>query len=135
MATFILTDASVSVNGVDLSDHVQSVAMDTGVEAKDDTAMGDTTRSGSGGLLTWGIEVTFLQDFAAAKVDATISGLVGSTTAVIVKHTSSAVSATNPSWTGTGLVVSYNPVSGSVGDQSMATVSFSSSSPLVRAVS
>ena len=61
MATFILTDASVTVNGVDLSDHVQSVAMDTGVEVQDDTAMSDTTRSGSGGLNTWGIEVTVLQ--------------------------------------------------------------------------
>lgn len=135
MATFVLSDASVVVNSVDLSDHVQQVAIDTGVESHDDTAMGDDTRSAAGGLLTWGIEVTFLQDFASDKVDATLNGLVGSTTVVVVKPTSGAVSSTNPSWTGTALLTSYGPISGSVGDQAVAAASFASAGTLARATS
>jgi len=44
----------------------------------DDTVMGDTTRSNIAGLLNWSIDVEFLQDFASAKVDATLFALVGS---------------------------------------------------------
>ena len=40
MATFVFTDASVTINSVDLSDHVRSVTLDLSAEEQDDTAMG-----------------------------------------------------------------------------------------------
>ena len=135
MATFVFTNAYVSVNGVALSDHVKQVTVDYGAELQDDTAMGDDTRSASGGLKTWSITVEWLQDFAAAKVDATLFSIVGTAIALLVRPTGSSTSATNPEYQGTGVLESYNPLGGSVGDQAMATSTFRAAGTLVRAVS
>ena len=137
MATFVLYDAFVSIAGVDLSDHVRSVTIDAGQNMADDTAMGDAFVSNTAGLATWSVSVEFLQDYASSKVDATLEPLlgIGNTAALVVKPTSSSVSATNPSYSGTGILESYNPVGGSVGDQSMASATFQSASALTRATS
>jgi len=135
MATFVLKDASVVINSVDLSDHVRSVAINYEAEGVDDTNMSDTTRIMTGGLLNYSVEVEFSQDHAASEVDATLFALVGSTTAVVIKPTSSAVGSTNPSYSGTMLLTSYNPVSGTVGDLATASVSFVPAGALTRATS
>ncbi len=136
MATFVYTDASVVVNSVDLSDHVKSCTLNYEAEMLDDTVMGDTTRSNIAGLLNWSIDVEFLQDFAAAKVDATLFTLVGAAAfTVTVKPTSASVSATNPSFSGSAVLESYPPMSGSVGDLETASATFRSAGTLARATS
>lgn len=129
------TDGSIVVNGVNLSAWAKSIVIDTGVDKLDDTFMGDTTRSNLGGLLTWSIKVDFAQDYASSTVDPTLSPLHGTTTTVVVKPTSGAVSATNPSWTGTALVDYKQPVGGQVGELHMTSVEFSSAGTLTRATS
>ena len=116
MPTLVLDDASVVLNSVDLSDHVKSVSISYSAEMHDDTAMGDNTKSNKGGLKDWSLDVTFHQDYAASSVDATLFPLVGSTFAVVVKPTSGAVSATNPSYSATGILESYTPMGGGVGE-------------------
>lgn len=137
MATFVLYDAYVTVAGVDLSDHVRSVTVDAGQNMADDTAMGDAFVSNAAGLATWSISVEFLQDYASGKVDATLQPLlgIGTTAALVVRPTSSAVSATNPDYHGTGILESYNPIGGAVGDQAMASATFQSASALSRSTS
>lgn len=135
MATFVLTDASVTINSVDLSDHVRSVALSYEAESVDDTNMADTTRLSKGGLFSYGIDIEFSQDFASSEVDATLFSLVGSTTAVVVKPTSGSVSATNPSFSATMLVQSYSPITGSVGDLATAPLSLAPAGALTRATS
>ena len=137
MATFVLYDASVVVQSVDLSDHVRSVTIDACQNLVDDTAMGDTFQSNAAGLATWSMSIEFLQDYAASKVDATLQPRlgIGNTTTLVVKPTSGSVSSTNPSYSGTGILDSYNPVGGAVGDQAMTTASFQSASALTRATS
>jgi len=136
MATFVYTDASVTVNSVDLSDHVKSCTLNYEAEMLDDTVMGDTTRSNMAGLLNWSIDVEFLQDFASAKVDATLFSLVGAAAfTVILKPTSGSVSSTNPSFTGSAVLESYPPMTGSVGDLESVSVTFRSAGTLARATS
>ena len=136
MATFVYTDASVVVNSVDLSDHVKSCTLNYEAEMLDDTGMGDTTRSNIAGLLNWSIDVEFLQDFASAKVDATLFSLGGAAAfTVTVKPTSASVSATNPSFSGSAVLESYPPMSGSVGDLETASATFRSAGTLARATS
>ena len=137
MATFVLYDAYLSVAGVDLSDHVRSVTVDAGQNMADDTAMGDAFVSNTAGLATWSVSVELLQDYASSKVDATLEPLlgIGNTAALVVKPTSSSVSSTNPSYSGTSILESYNPIGGSVGDQAMASATFQSASALTRATS
>jgi len=135
MATVVYNDASVVLNSVDLSDHVKSVTLNYAAEMLDDTAMGDNTRSRKGGLKDWSIDISFHQDYAASEVDATLFSLVGSTFTCVLKPTIGAVSATNPSFSGTGILESYTPMSGAVGDLEEAPVSIQSASDLTRATS
>jgi hypothetical protein len=128
MATLVFTDASVKVNTVDLSDHVKQVKLNYSAELQEATAMGNTSKARKGGLKDWSIEVEFYQDYAAAKVDATIFPLVGTQTAVeLIPVKSVAVSATNPRYTGNGIVESYPPVAGGVGEMEMAPVTIQGS--------
>lgn len=126
MATYVGRDVSVVVNSVDLSNHVQSCTVDESMETQDATAMGNSARAFAGGLFADTIDITFLQDFASGSVDATIAAVFRNRTShtVVVKPTSSAVSTTNPTYTLTGLVSSYNPISGSVGDMATCDVSW-----------
>lgn len=135
MATLVLTDVSVTIAGTDLSDHVRSVTLDYNADAVEDTNMGDSTHQRIGGLKDWSVSIEFAQDYAASKVDATLFSSVGSTVSFVGKPTSGAVSATNPSFTGTALVESYQPINGSVGELATASVSLPAAGDLARATS
>jgi len=125
VAQIVLTDASVEVNSVDLSDHVTQVVLNLEVDPVEVTAMSDGAHKFTGGLTNVSATIDFQQDFDAASVDATIEPLVGTTTTVIIKPTSSAVGATNPSYTLTGTyVASHTPLNASVGDLSTTSVEF-----------
>ena len=134
MATFTFSDGYLSFAGTVISDHVKSMTLNTGIETGDKTAMGDTTRAMKMGLLTWGLAVTLHADFAAAELDALVDGLTDNEAALEVRPTSGAVSATNPKWTGTGLVTDYTPFGGSVGDTpAEASITLVPASALTRA--
>ena len=116
MAILVLKDAAVTVNSVDLSDYVASVTIDYQVEAVPADAMGNTARAFAAGLQNSTVNVTFNQDYATSQVEATIFPLVGTNTTVVVKPTSAAVSATNPSYTISGFLAASQPVNGAVGE-------------------
>ena len=134
MAKFVLTDASVTINAIDLSDHVESLTINYGAETPDQTSMQDITRRRLPGLIDWTVDLTFRSDFAAASVDATLFPLVGAAAiTLIIKPTSAAVGPTNPTFTGQVLVGTYNPLAGTVGDTSNSTTTLTGDGTLVRA--
>ena len=135
MARIVLTDVDVTVNSVSLSDHIASVTIDQSFAEVTTTAFGDAGVTRIAGLEDSSITLEFHQDFAASSVDSTISALVGSTTSVVVKPTSGAVAATNPSYTMTCLVNSWNPISGGAGDLSTVSVTWPVSGSITRAES
>jgi hypothetical protein len=130
MAIFTLTDATVIVNGVTLSDHANSVTVTDTRDSVDITAFGATSKAVTKGLGDASIQVTFFQDFAAGKVHATLQPLIGSSTGVTVevRATSGARSATNPAALMTGLLMNYNMLSGGIGEASTITAEFVNSS-------
>lgn len=131
----VLIDSSVTINNVDLSDRVKSVSLDYSVETHDNTAMGDTTRSKIAGFKNWTMTVDFMQDYAAAEVDATLFDLVGAAAfPVIVKPTSAAVAVDNPSFSGDVILENYQPLNASVGELGTVSVTFNSAGPLTRAI-
>ena len=134
MATRVLLDAYVSWATVDLSDHVRSVTLNYSAELLDDTAMGDTTRSRIGGLKDWSVDIEFFADEASGKVQATVFDDVGTTGALVIRpDNSEGVSATNPNYSGTGIVESIPLVAGGVGDIQMAPVRIVAAGALSRA--
>lgn len=135
MATFVLKDADVTVNSVNLSDWCTSVTVKVEVDDQEDTAMGDDYRSRVGGLKDWSIDLDFNADFAANAVDQTLFSLLGTSIAVTVKPTSGSTSATNPQYSGNVLVTEYSPVDGGVGDLATTSVSWPGNGALSRATS
>ena len=123
MAKFIATDYSITINGASFSSSLAAVTLDITVEEQDTTSFGSTARTRIGGLKDASISLDFHQDFGASSVDTTIFPLLGSNATVVIKPTSSTVSATNPTYTAVALVTQYQPFANSVGD--LATLSLS----------
>lgn len=135
MAVQILSDAFISIDGNDISDHVAEVQLTYESETDDDTAFGDTTRSAIGGLKNWSISLTAHQDWASSNLDSILFPLVGTTFTVILRKDSGSVSATNPNYTGTGLLTGYSPLAGAVGDLARTPINIVAAGTLSRATS
>jgi hypothetical protein len=124
MAQLVLKDADITVNGVVLSNRANSVELNYEVESVEVTAFGGN-RSFIGGLQNNTITIEFMQDFAAANVEATVFPLVGTQTSVTVRASSAATSATNPLYTVSGTFLSsHTPVSATVGELAMTSLTF-----------
>jgi hypothetical protein len=108
MATFLNNKVGFKVATVDLSSYVQSFVLNRVLDQIAITAMGDTANKYTTGLASDTITVTFLNnDIAsgAGSVRATLQAAFGTTVAFsALQDTGSAVSATNPLYTGTILV-------------------------------
>ena len=135
MAVFVLKDASLVVNSINLSAYVSSITLDYAVDAI--AADGMAATNGHvflGGLQNNSLAVTLNQDFAASTVAATLDALVGTTTTVVIKPTSAAVGATNPTYTiSNAFLAATQPVNGAVGDLAQMSVTFQGGT-LVKAV-
>ena len=120
MPKFVLTDVKTLINSLDFSDHLASVTIDLTSDEVETTAFGGSGfRTRVGGLKDGSITLSFHNDFAttgSGAVDSTIWSLFNTSATVVVTPTSSAVSPSNPSYSGLFLVSQVNPVSGSVGD-------------------
>jgi len=139
MATSVyLSNPKVTINAVDLQDQCTSATVNYVYEQLETTAFGDTARKYGASTVTSlqnnSIEVELYQSYAASETEATIYGLVGIQTTIVVKPTSAAVSATNPSYTLTGCYLeSHTPINASLGELSTLTLTFSGGS-LVKAI-
>lgn len=137
MAKFINQDVSVVVNSVNLSGHAFSVEVGGEKEQVDVSGFNSSgAREFLPGLRDETIVVRFLQDFAAALVDATLYPLYNNGTAipVVIKPTSAAVSATNPSFTATCTLYTYKSLDGTLGERSETEATFKvTSGQIVRA--
>lgn len=120
----ILSDARVEINSVNLSTYVSQVDLSFEVEQQDDTVMGDTARSNAPGLTNVSATITFKDPFASSGPDATLFPLLGTTTAVNIRPVDTTIAATNPEYQMTMALATWNPLTGSVGDEAAATATF-----------
>jgi hypothetical protein len=135
MAALVLTNAYITINSVNLSDHIASVTLTTADDVIETTAFGSTARTRVSGLGDNSIALEFHQDYATSNVEATIYPLLGSTTTVVVKPNGSSTAATNPSYTFTTLVSEWTPLNGAVGELATASVTWPISGEITKAVS
>ena len=116
MAVFLNNGVSVTVNSVDLSDHVTAVTINRTFDELEVTAMGDTGHKFVKGLEASSVTIDFLNDTATGEVLQTLQAAWGTSVTVVIKQTSAAVSATNPSYTMSCLINNTTDVNGSVAD-------------------
>ena len=135
MARIVLTDAKVTVNGVNLSDHIASVSLSRSDDVIETSAFSSTAaKTRVAGLQDNSVTLEFHQDFATSNVEATIYPLLGSATTIVVSPTST-VSATSPSYTFTAIVSEWTPLNGGVGELATASVTWPISGAITKATS
>jgi len=120
-----LSNPSVTINSVDLSNQCTAATITYTVEALENTAFGSTARTYTSGLANNSITVTLYQSYAAAETEVSVYNLVGTTTSIVIKPSSGAVSATNPSYTlATAYLESHTPINASLGELSTIDLTF-----------
>jgi len=134
MAIFLNNGVSVTLNSVDLSAYVTAVTINQSFDELEVTAMGDTSHKFAKGLEASTITLDFLNDNAAATVIPTLRAAYGTTVTCVVKQTSAAVSATNPSYTASVLVNNLQNVNGDVSSISSQSITFTCNSTVAVAV-
>ena len=131
MAIYLSNGVVVTLNSVDLSNHVTAVTINRSFDELEVTAMGDTAHKFAKGLEASTITLDFLNDTAAANVNETLQAAGGTTVTLVIKQTSAAISATNPEFQTTVLVNNTQDVNGAVGDISTQSITFTCQSPIV----
>jgi hypothetical protein len=135
MARIVLTDAKITVNGVNLSTFGTSVTLNTTTDVVETTGFSSTAaKTRVAGLQDNSVTLEFAQDYGTSLVEATIYPLLGQTTTVVVSPTST-TSATSPSYTFTALVSEWQPLSGGVGELATASVTWPISGAITKATS
>ena len=130
MATSVyLSNPVVTINSVLLTDQCTSATVNYVYEQLETTSFGDTARKFGGAAVTSlqnnSIEVELYQSYAASETEATIFGLVGIVTTILVAPASGIATATNPIYTLTGCYLeSHTPINASLGELSTITLSF-----------
>jgi hypothetical protein len=131
MAIFLSNEVVVTLDSVDLSDHVTSATINRVFDELEVTAMGDTSHVFVKGLEASTITLDFLNDTATSNVLQTLQAAWGTTVALTLKQTSAATSATNPLYSTTVLVNNTTDINGAVGDISTQSFTFTCNSPIV----
>jgi len=135
MARIVLTNAFISVGGVDLSDLVSSVSLSSTFDVVETTAFSSSaTKTRVAGLADNSITLEFHQDYATGEVEQTIYPLLGTVAAVIVKPNGATTSAFNPSYTCQAVISEWTPLNGAVGELATASVSWPVSGAITKAV-
>jgi hypothetical protein len=131
MAIYLANGAVVTLNSVDLSDHVTAVTINRSFDELEVTAMGDSAHKFVKGLEASTITIDFLNDAAAGEVNATLQAAWGTTVPLTIKQTSAVVGSTNPEFQTTVLVNNTQDVNGAVGDISTQSITFTCQSVIV----
>jgi hypothetical protein len=125
-STIVLSNASVAIGAVDLSDQVRSVTLTVGFDQLEVTAMGATGRAFTKGLQSVDVTLEMFNSYGSSEVEATLWDVCGDdAVTLVISPNGTTESATNPEYTITGAHLStFTPIVGTVGELSMVNVSF-----------
>lgn len=119
----IFTNAQIvlTTSTEDISNYVQSVAIDTNADEHDDTTMGLTYRSRVPGLKTGSIDVTLKQNFsstATLNIDKLFWDKYNNNSkfTIAIRPVAAARSSDNPEYSAPVRIFTYRPLGGTVGD-------------------
>ena len=135
MAIYLDNNVGLKIATVDFSEYITSITLTQTFDEFETTVMGSTAHQFIKGLESSTLAVDFLNDWAAAKVCATLQAAYGtSVTAVLIPVKGTAVSATNPLYTVSILINNLTPVgSGGPGDYATSSLTFTCTSTVAYA--
>lgn len=124
MAVYLANTGILTVNAVDLSSLVTNVVINRSFDELEITSLGDSGHKFVKGLEASSISIDFLNDSATSKTLQTLQTNWGNNVTVTFKQKDAVVSAENPLYTMTCLINNTTPVSGSVSELSMQSVTW-----------
>jgi hypothetical protein len=111
VAIYLDNNVGLKIATVDLSEYITSITLTQTFDEVETTSMGAQSHVFSRGLESSTLQVDFLNDWAAAKVQATLQAAYGtSVTAIVIPVKGTAVSAANPTYSMSILVNNLTPV-------------------------
>ena len=122
--SIVFSNGYVWVNNVDLGAFTKEVGFNLSAETVDDSAMGDTYRSRLSGARSWGLSLTFNQDFVSAGPHATLFPLFGTSACFELRPVNACASANNQSITGIAIMTEYPVLNGAWMDLVESPVTF-----------
>ena len=135
MAKIVLTNPSITIGGIDLSDHINNITLETKYDIIETTTFGSTAKTRVAGLADNQVTLDFMQDFGSNSVEATIYPLLGTTTSIVIKPVAGTTTTTNPQYTVSALVADWTPLKGGVGQLATASVTWPVSGVITKATS
>ncbi len=128
----LATNAAPTAPSIDISSYVTNAVINQIVDELEVTAMGDTAHKFVAGLQSGTFTIDFINDWAAASVNETLSAAFGKTLAVsVITVKGTAVSATNPTYQFSILVNNLTPVGqGGVSEIATSSLSFTVNSAI-----
>ena len=137
MAIYLDNQVGLKIATVDLSEYVTSITLTQTFDEVETTAMGAAAHQFSKGLEASTLQVDFLNDWAAAKVQATLQAAYGtSVTAIVIPVKGTAVSAANPTYTMSILINNLTPVgTGGPEDYARSSMTFTVTSAVAYSAS
>lgn len=124
--TTFLSNATVAIGAVDVSDQVSSVTLTVGYDELEATAMGDAGRKFVKGLESVEVTLTMFNSYGSGEIEATLYDVVGDgNTTLTISPSGTTESASNPEYTITNAMLSsFTPVVSTVGELSTVEVTF-----------
>lgn len=136
MALMALTAAYVSINSATYHDRGFKAEVTVDVDEKEVTTFASLGwKEVTGGLKSGTLGLSFRNDHADDNIDEDMWGILGTVVPFSVRHTQSAVSASNPSYSGNVLIKEWKPINAGVGEVNELDVSWPTSGAVVRATS
>jgi hypothetical protein len=140
MAIYLDNNVGLKIATVDLSEYVSSITLTQTFDEVETTTMGASAHTFAKGLESSTLAVDFINDWAAAKVQATLQAGYGtSVTALIVPvraASATPISATNPLYTVSILLNNLTPVgTGGPEDYARSSMTFTCTSAVAYATS
>jgi len=125
----------LALNGTDLSSYTRNATLNIEVNALDSTTYGSNGwMENLAGIKNGTLEFGALNDVAASAIDSILFPLLGTVVTFEIRLNSSAVSTSNPKYTGSVLISGHN-MGGEVGELAGLDLSFPTSGAITRATS
>lgn len=131
---YLGNNVGLKIATIDISSFITSITLTQNFDEVEVTTMGNSSHVFSKGLENSTLQVSFLNNWDATSVCATLQAAYGTTvTAVIIPVKGTAVSATNPLYTVSLLINNLTPVgTGGPGDETASSITWTANSTVVQ---
>ena len=135
MARLVLTNASVTFAGTDISAYAKSITITSSLDVVETTSFGSTAKTRVAGLADNSVAIEFNQDFASSALESVVYPTIGTSVAIVVKPVSGTTTTSNPQYSFNALISEWTPLNGAIGELATASVTWPISGAITKATS